>query len=88
MQFRQGDLLFCAEFDLPLSASIQPGPVVAGGQGSDHIHLLDGPGSLYRSGNSLYVSSQQPTWIWHPEHSRLALPPGTFRVIQQRQYEP
>ncbi len=88
MQFRQGDLLFCAEDRLPPASQPHPGPILAGGQGSDHLHLLDGPGNLYLSGNFLYVATEQPTWVWHPEHARLALPAGTFRVIRQRQYEP
>lgn len=87
MQFRQGDLLFHAE-KLPFAATLHPGPILAGGEGSEHLHLLDGPGTLFRSGNFLYVASDQPTFVWHPEHARLALPSGTFRVIRQRQYEP
>ncbi|GMU53263.1 MAG: hypothetical protein AMXMBFR33_24090 [Candidatus Xenobia bacterium] len=89
MQFRQGDLLFCLESTLPRPARPHPGPILAGGQQADeHLHLLDGPGQLYESGNFLYLEAEQPTFVWHPEHHRLALPAGTFRVVRQRQYQP
>ncbi|HSH01510.1 MAG TPA: hypothetical protein VLL52_03255 [Anaerolineae bacterium] len=48
-----------------------------------HRFALDGT-----SPNDVFVQVTDPTQIVHDEHYPLAIPPGTYQVVRQREYTP
>ena len=102
MQLRQGDILVERVEGLPhgVRARIVPklaGPLVlAAGEQSGHSHRVE------TEGEAAFVPAEptpaDPSRGWltveararlvHDEHAALDLPPGTYRVVQQRRYDP
>ncbi|MEW6279733.1 MAG: hypothetical protein AB1758_13985 [Candidatus Eremiobacterota bacterium] len=64
--------------------------ILAEGEKTGHHHALDGPGELLRrtGTDQLYLRAPKPTSIGHPEHARLRLPAGIYRVVLQQEYDP
>lgn len=102
MQLRQGDILVERVEELPqgFEARIVRNPrgpiMLAEGEQSGHSHRVE------TEGEAAYVPAE-PTrgdqtrgWLTveagarlvHDEHAPLDLPPGTYRVVQQRRYDP
>jgi hypothetical protein len=53
--------------------------------GADRVCYFreDGSGSGF-----LRVAGPDPVALTHEEHAPLSIPPGNYRVIQQREYQP
>jgi len=96
--FRQGDILLLPCSDIPLNA-VPEAPedglvVLARGETSGHRHVVgadrvtffreDGSGG----GGYIKVTGPDPVDLSHEEHSPLAIPPGNYRVVRQREYQP
>lgn len=96
--FRQGDILLLPCSDIPLNAVPEPPEeglvVLARGETSGHRHVVgadhvtffreDGSGG----GGYIRVTGPDPVDLSHEEHSPLAIPPGNYRVVRQREYQP
>jgi len=88
MMVRQGDLLIVKVDKMPKEAVKLNHRVLAEGEATGHLHELDS-GVLYETNGTLYFSvSDKTTALNHPEHATVTFEPGTYRVIQQREYEP
>lgn len=97
--FRQGDVLLVPCEDIPPGASEETPEdgrvVLAHGEVTGHAHVMradrvcyfrdDGTGS---GGAYLRVGGKEPVALTHEEHYPLAIPPGNYRVVQQREYQP
>lgn len=95
--FRQGDVLLVACAEIPFGAceeAAEDGRVVlARGEQTGHAHTMsaarvryfreDGSGSGF-----IRVGGSAPVDLRHEEHAPLAIPPGTYRVVRQREYQP
>jgi hypothetical protein len=96
--FRQGDILLLPCPRIPSSA-VPEAPeeglvVLARGEHTGHRHVMnsdrvaffreDGTGS----GGFIKVTGEAPVDLSHEEHSPLAVPPGNYRVVRQREYQP
>lgn len=95
--YRQGDVLLVPCEAIPGGAheeATDNGRVVlARGEQTGHAHTMmasrvryfreDGSGSGFIS-----VSGFAPADLTHEEHAPLSIPPGTYRVVQQREYQP
>lgn len=96
--YRQGDVLLVPCPKIP-SGAIPESPeeglvVLARGETTGHRHVMiadrvayfreDGSGS----GGFIKVSGTEPVDLSHEEHSPLAIPPGNYRVVRQREYQP
>lgn len=102
MQLRQGDILVERVEGLPHGAEAPVlrnphGPIMlAEGEESGHAHRVETEGAA--SFLPAELSAADPTRGWlavaaeaqlvHDEHGALDLPPGTYRVVQQRRYDP
>lgn len=96
--FRQGDVLLvpCSEIPAIARKEAPAGErvVLAEGERTGHAHTMladrvsyfreDGSGS----GAYVHVAGPSPVDLTHEEHDTLAIPPGNYRVVQQRQYQP
>jgi len=97
--YRQGDVLLVPCAEIPADAyeeAAENGRVVlARGERTGHAHTMaadrvcffreDGSGS---GGGFIKVAGPAPVDLTHEEHAPLAIPPGNYRVVQQREYQP
>lgn len=91
-QFRQGDVLLVAT-TIPEGTKLRKQKTVrvAEGEVTGHAHVIEAPDSTevmtdvdvefvrIMGANGLLV---------HEEHSTIALPPGDYKVVRQREYHP
>jgi hypothetical protein len=95
--YRQGDVLVVPVEGLP--ESVEPVPrdqgraVLAHGEATGHAHAIsDDRAALFRAPHLaavfLQVSGEAPVALEHEEHAAIALPPGTYRIVRQREYQP
>lgn len=96
--YRQGDILLMPCSKIPSGAIVEAPEdgvvVLARGETSGHRHVMaadrvaffreDGSGS----GGFIRVTGPSPVALSHEEHSPLAIPPGEYRVVRQREYQP
>lgn len=89
---RQGDVLLVEAPDgLPdgSQALEQSGSIVlAHGEATGHAHRVDeSSATLFRAPGGIgYLQVRTETSLLHEEHRAVPIPPGTYRVIRQREY--
>jgi len=89
--WRHGDVLIAAVDSLPQGAKRRSAAVLIHGELTGHNHRLEDPdaGELWEAGGTLFLRvSSDGARIVHQEHAPICLPPGTYRVWQQREYTP
>ncbi|MGE0289304.1 MAG: hypothetical protein AB7I42_26485 [Bradyrhizobium sp.] len=93
---RQGDVLIREVAEIPATAApVEPehGRVVlAHGEATGHHHsLLWGRAAMFRDDaigrTFLGVSPGEPVALVHQEHDPINIPPGTFEVIRQVEFD-
>lgn len=96
--YRQGDVLLVPCEGFPPAAkpqqSLDGRVVLAEGERTGHAHTMpsdrvvlfreDGAGH----GGYLRVEGARPVALSHEEHATIDVAPGTYRVVQQREYLP
>ena len=93
MQLRQGDVLLVAVDGLPAEARVLPRErgrvVLALGEATGHGHAIASPGTtLLEHEGQRFARVDLPAVLEHEEHRAIAIPPGTYRVVIQREYAP
>lgn len=97
--YRQGDVLLMPCPKIPARAHQEPPEdgrvVLARGETTGHSHTIaadrvtyfreDGSGS---GGGYIRVDGSTPVDLLHEEHAPLTIPPGNYRVVRQREYQP
>lgn len=95
--FRQGDVLVVPVAELPKGmkpVERDAGRVIlAYGEVTGHAHAIKDKRAALFSDPKLaaifmHVSGDAPVALEHDEHSTIAIPPGNYRVIRQREYSP
>lgn len=90
---RHGDILL-APADLPPGAQQQTRKgdiILALGESTGHAHRIKATpskASIFVVGEERYLVVAKPVDLTHEEHGTLTLEPATYKVIQQRQYQP
>lgn len=97
-QFRQGDVLLEKVETIPKGAKAVDKKFIAFGEHSNHGHAVTGDVDVLEDNGESFLSvgpdgklehvliSNPDTWTG--EHHPIALPPGNYKVIQQREYDP
>ena len=93
--FRQGDVMI-VEVERTESTLAQVDRengriVLAHGEVTGHAHAIaSSDAMLFMDAKTLdrYLDVKAPVTLDHEEHSRIELPIGFYRVIQQREYRP
>jgi hypothetical protein len=77
--------------------------ILAHGEMTGHHHVLEtvDPSDWWKQGEistanekpaalagELFLSLPQRASVTHPEHATIELPPGSYRVVRQREYSP
>lgn len=92
--YRQGDVLIVPiEFNGRLPFQVEPNAegniVVMEGEATGHAHVLPaGQVTAYGAGNGMLLEVVEEATLTHEEHDPIAIPPGTYRVVRQREYSP
>lgn len=95
--YRQGDVLLIPCAEIPTGTyedAAENGRVVlARGEQTGHAHTMAASRVRYfrddgSGGGFMRVVGPAPVELTHEEHASLAIPPGTYRVIRQREYQP
>jgi hypothetical protein len=100
--YRQGDVLLLPCPGIPADATEETPEngrvVLAHGERTGHSHAMSGERvRQFRQerfdrvdGRRAYVrvAGSSPVALQHEEHGTLMIPPGDYRVIQQREYRP
>lgn len=91
--YRQGDVLLVKTDELPGGAEELPLSdriVLAYGEVTGHAHAVaQMEAKMYAQGNVRYlVVGENGTNLVHEEHSTIALSPGIYRIVHQREYVP
>lgn len=95
--YRQGDVLLVSCAEIPVSARPEASEddriVLARGEFTGHAHVMaagrvchfrdDGTGSGF-----VRIEGAAPAALTHEEHAPLMVPPGSYRVVRQREYQP
>lgn len=91
---RQGDVLLEAVESIPAGLSAvkkENGKVIlAYGEVTGHHHAIEDPQvELYtdKDGN-LWLQTGKDVELTHQEHNTVAVPPGNYRVVKQKEYTP
>src|SRR5689334_10331917 len=90
MLWRHGDVLIASVEQIPTGAEQQPTTVLALGEVTGHSHRVEDTqkAHVWRYGAQLFLQVESETRIVHEEHKPISLPPGSYRVWQQREYTP
>ncbi len=85
-----GDVLIATVEQIPARAERQPTLVLAQGEVTGHSHRVEDArkAQIWKYGAQVFLEVQNETRIVHQEHKPLILPPGLYRVWQQREYTP
>lgn len=90
MLFRHGDVLIASIEQIPPGAEQQPTRILALGEVTGHSHCIEDThkARIWRYGTQLFLEVKSETRVVHEEHKPITLPPGAYRVWQQREYSP
>lgn len=98
MMYRQGDVLMIAIPAIPGDATpctIDGDVILAYGEVTGHAHRFApdlvkafAKGGVWSPGAERYIRALEGATLRHEEHASIVLPPGNYRVVQQREYTP
>lgn len=94
---RQGDVLVVPCPTIPENTTPIPREngrlVLAHGEATGHAHAITHPDVTLVTAEQagelrmwMHVTAPEPVELVHQEHDTLLIPPGTYRVIRQREY--
>ena len=95
--FRQGDVLIIPVAQIPNDlqkvAREKGRLILAHGEATGHAHAIaDKRAALFRDPKLMAifmtVSGDAPVALEHDEHDTISVPPGSYRVVRQREYSP
>jgi hypothetical protein len=91
MLWRHGDVLIAQINALPQNVTRSSSPILVRGEVTGHSHRIEDTQTteVWRDNSGqIYLTVLAATRIIHEEHKPITLPPGTYRVWQQREYTP
>ncbi len=95
MIYRQGDVLIESIDAMPETGrTVKPEQgriMLAYGEATGHHHSIaarDVEYALQDDNGALFLKMCSGSVVTHPEHAKIDLPAGTYRVTRQREYSP
>lgn len=96
--YRQGDVLLLQIDAIPTEASacnVAGDVILAYGEVTGHAHRLApenvkpfAKGGVWSPTAERFIQAAEGATLTHEEHGAIALAPGNYRIIQQREYSP
>jgi hypothetical protein len=92
LALRQGDVLLVAVEAIPDDAKPEPRReriVLAEGEATGHAHaVLERDARTWVHEGQRYLLTKSVAQLVHEEHAPIEVPPGAWRIVLQREYEP
>lgn len=93
MLYRQGDVMLRRVDALPgdfkADGVTKTNLMVAEGEVTGHSHVLEGEVKEFMDElERRFVELSAETPLTHQEHSTIAVPPGLYEIVRQREYAP
>ncbi|MEZ0267872.1 MAG: hypothetical protein ACAI43_24365 [Phycisphaerae bacterium] len=91
MVFRHGDVIIASVESIPADARRRPSTILARGEATGHSHRFataEGVAVLDHEGAGYLSVTADVADLVHDEHATIAVPRGTYRFWQQREYSP
>lgn len=92
LMFRQGDVLLVAVDAVPEQAQAEPRRgriVLAEGEVTGHAHAIEERDArAFTHEGQRYLLTKSKAQLIHEEHAPIEVPPGAWRIVIQREYEP
>ncbi len=87
--YRQGDILLVEVSQIPPRHHRVAGNVLARGEATGHVHRIQ-QGIVVKTHDTgaLFVVAHSGTTLVHDEHGPIAIDPGKYQVIRQREFNP
>ncbi len=87
--YRQGDILLAQVSKIPPRHRQVTSCILAQGEVTGHVHYIQ-HGIVVRTNDTgtLYVVAQGDTTLFHDEHGPIAIAPGKYQVVRQREFNP
>ncbi len=85
--YRQGDILFKKIDEIPKKAKKIETDVIVEGEATGHAHKIVN-GFIFQTWNEMFIEAKTGAEIVHDEHDPIALEPGYYEVIRQKEYDP
>lgn len=96
--FRQGDVLLVQVTDVPeyvTPCDVDDDIILAYGEVTGHAHRFAAGsvkplarGGVWEPSAERFIQALEGAVLRHEEHDSIPIPPGKYRVIQQREYSP
>ena len=85
---QQGDVMMKPVSALPSGGRALPQPVLADGEATGHQHVASGEGvAVLEVAGQRYLDAPDGAEVIHPEHHRISVPPGVYRIEQVREFD-
>ena len=87
--YRQGDFLFKGIAKLPNNLKKQNNKIVGYGEMTGHTHRFEGNqvvDILLANDGLRYLNVLEPATIIHEEHDPIIILPGSYEIINEREY--
>jgi len=92
LSFRQGDVLLVEVHEIPEEAELESRSgriVLAEGEATGHAHAIhERDARTFTYEGQRFLLTRSKAQLIHEEHAPIGVPPGAYRVIVQREYEP
>lgn len=92
VQYRHGDVFLRKVSELPAGAvreAIDGDVILAHGEVTGHAHRIrERTVALWSVAEQRYLTVDGPATLTHEEHGPIALEPGIYEVVRQREYAP
>ncbi len=89
---RQGDVLLVEVAFVPAQAQPEPRSgriVLAEGEATGHAHAIHEPDArTFVHAGARFLLTRSRAQLLHEEHAPIEVPPGSWRIVQQREYQP
>ena len=89
---RQGDVLLVEVPSIPKAARQEHRAgriVLAEGEATGHAHAIHDPDArTFWHGDERFLLTRSRAQLVHEEHAPIDIPPGSWRIVQQREYVP
>ena len=92
LSLRQGDVLLVEIPAIPREARMKRRDgriVLAEGEATGHAHAIhEKDAREFRHGEERFLLTRSRAQLIHEEHAPIVVPPGAWRIVQQREYAP
>nr|MDO8110103.1 hypothetical protein [Candidatus Sigynarchaeota archaeon] len=85
--FRQGDILLVETGEIPEFAKKRNDKVLVEGELTGHAHRVVNA-DVFDFMGSVFVAAEEGARLVHDEHGPIALIPGNYRMVRQREFVP